>query len=87
MEESSKLDSSESRKSSRGLDDTSTMKKLTKKQAAAARKADWAKALLERRVIRIHDGETFKSFPTVAARDEYTAKLTRGTYEVVDPIQ
>lgn len=62
---------------------TSLMKnKLTKKEAAA-RKAEWTKALTEGRVIRFGNGDSFRSFPTIEARDEFLAKLEPGLAEVV----
>lgn len=46
----------------------STMKKTTKAEAKA-QKAEWAKALVEGRVVRFNDGLTLKAYPTIEARD------------------
>lgn len=58
------------------------MKHITKKEAKA-RRVNWDLALREGRVIRTLDGLTFKSFPTIAARDEYLAKVEAGLFEIV----
>jgi hypothetical protein len=46
---------------------------MTKREYRAAR-ADWTKALMDGRVIRV--GDTFTSYPTIDARDKAIARLS-----------
>lgn len=51
---------------------------MTRRKQAIQRKADWSLALAEGRVVRMDDGLTMKSFPTVAEAERVLQILING---------
>jgi hypothetical protein len=60
---------------------------MTKKQAAAARRAEWNQAIADGRMVRLNGGECFRSYRTAAAAQAIVAAAIEDGLEaeIVDP--
>jgi hypothetical protein len=60
---------------------------MTKKQARAARRAEWNQAIAEGRMVRLNGGECFRPYRTAAAAQAVVAAALEDGLEaeIVDP--